>query len=50
MAGPLLHICNDPPRVGLVPTPVELLGGKAELHNKIAGQVLWLGFPALFPP
>ena len=50
MAGPLLDICDDPPGVGLVPAPVKLLGGEAELHNEVAGQVLRLDFAALFPP
>jgi hypothetical protein len=26
MADPLLDICDDPPGIGLVPTPVKLLG------------------------
>jgi hypothetical protein len=50
MAGPLLDICDDPPGVGLVPPPIQLLGGEAELHNQVAGQVLWLGFTAFFSP
>jgi len=35
MAGPLLDVCDDPPCVGLVPAPVQLLGGKAELHKEV---------------
>ena len=50
MAGPLLDICDDPPGIGLVPAPVKLLGGEAELHDQVAGQVLWLDFAALLPP
>ena len=50
MAGPLLDICDDPPGIGLVPAPVKLLGGEAELHDQIAGQVLRLDLAALFPP
>ena len=50
MAGPLLDICDDPSRVGLVPAPVQLLGGEAELHNQVAGQVLWVDFAAFFLP
>jgi hypothetical protein len=50
MAGPLLHICNDPPRVGLVPAPVKLLGSEAELDDEVAGQVLRLNLAALFSP
>ena len=30
MADPLLDICDDPPGIGLVPTPVKLLGREAE--------------------
>jgi hypothetical protein len=50
MAGPLLDVRDDPPSIGLVPAPVELLSGKAELHNQIAGQVLGLNFASFFPP
>ena len=50
MAGPLLDICDDPPRVGLVPPPIQLLGSEAELHDQIAGQVVWLNLAPLFPP
>ena len=50
MTPPLLDIGDDPPGIGLVPAPVELLGGEAELHDEIAGQVLRLDFAALFPP
>ena len=50
MAGPLLDVCDDLPSVGLVPAPVKLLGGEAELHDQVAGQVLRLDFAALFPP
>ena len=50
MTAPLLDVRNDPPRLGLVPAPVKLLGGEAELHNQIAGQVLRLDLAALFPP
>jgi hypothetical protein len=50
MADPLLNICNEPPGIGLVPAPVELLRSEAELHNQIARQVLRIGFAALFAP
>ena len=50
MAGPLLDVGDDPPGVGLVPAPVQLLGGEAELHDQIAGQVRWLNVAPLFPP
>ena len=50
MAGPLLDVCDDLPGIGLVPAPIKLLGGEAELHDQVAGQVLRLDFAALFPP
>ena len=50
MADPLLDIGDDPPSIGLVPAPVELLGGETELDDEIAGQVLRLNFAAFFPP
>ncbi len=50
MANPLLDVGDDPPCIGLVPAPVKLLGGEAELHNQVAGQVLRLDFAAFFPP
>jgi hypothetical protein len=50
MADPLLNVCNEPPAIGLVPAPVELLRSEAELHNQIARQVLRIGFAALFAP
>jgi hypothetical protein len=36
--------------IALVPEPVEILGGLAELNDEVAGQVLGLDFAALFPP
>jgi hypothetical protein len=50
MADPLLDIGDNPPSIGLVPAPVKLLGGEAELHNQVAGQVLRLNLAALFSP
>jgi hypothetical protein len=50
MADPLLNVCNEPPAIGLVPAPVELLRSEAELHYQIARQVLRIGFAALFAP
>jgi hypothetical protein len=38
------------PGVALVPEPVELLGRHPELDDKVAGEVLRLDLPALFPP
>ena len=50
MPAPLLDIGDHPPRIGLVPASVKFLGGEAELHDQIAGQVLRLGFTAFLPP
>ncbi len=50
MAGPLLDMCDDPRGLSLIPAPIQLLGGKAELHNQVPGQVLRLDFTAFFPP
>ena len=50
MAGPLLDVCDDLSGIGLVPAPIEPLGGEAELHDQVAGQVLRLDFAAFFPP
>ena len=50
MADPLLDVGDDLPGIGLVPAPVKLLGGEAELHDEVAGQVLRLDFAALLPP
>jgi hypothetical protein len=50
MADPLLDVCDNPPGVGLVPAAVQLLGGKAELHNQVAGEVLWVYLAAFFAP
>ena len=36
--------------IGLVPPPVQRLGGQAELDNEVARKVLRLGFASLFPP
>ena len=38
-----LHIRDAPGRISLVPGTVEFFGRSAELHNEIAGQVLWVG-------
>jgi hypothetical protein len=36
--------------IALVPEPVEILGGLAELDDEVAGEILGLGPAALFPP
>ncbi len=50
MEHPLLDIGNDLPGIGLVPAPIEVLGGQPQLDDEVARQVLGLHFPALFPP
>ena len=45
-----LHIGKNLPGIGLVPASIEVLGHRRELDKEIAGQVLWLGFAALFAP
>ena len=39
-----------PAGVALVPGPVEVLGGGAELHDEVAREVLGLGLAPLLPP
>ena len=50
MKHPSLHLGHNLPGVFLVPVPVQMLGYSAELDQKVAGQVLRIGVPALFPP
>ena len=50
MADLPLDVRDDLTGVGLVPAPVQLLGGRAELNDEVAGQVLWLNLAAFFPP
>jgi hypothetical protein len=50
MKNPPLDSGDSLAAVALVPAPVELLGDAAELDDQVAGQVLRLGFAALFPP
>jgi len=47
---PPLDVFDGLPGIALVPEPVEILGGLAELNDEVAGQVLRLDFAALFPP
>jgi hypothetical protein len=35
-----LDVRDDPPRIGLVPAPVTLLGGEAELRNQVAEAMM----------
>ena len=47
---PALNVRYGPPSIALVPSPVQRLGGDAQLDDKVVAQILWLGFPALFLP
>src|SRR5262249_40529535 len=46
----LLNVGDDLPGIGLIPAPIEILGGKPELDHQIAGQVFRLDFSPLLPP
>ena len=45
-----LHVRDDLPGVGFVPSTVQLLGNDSELDNEVAGVVLWLDFTAFLAP
>ena len=45
-----LDIRDDLTSIGLIPAPVQLLGGHAELDDEVAREVLRLDLPAFFPP
>ena len=47
---PALNVRYGPPSIALVPSPVQRLGGDAQLDDKVVAQILWLGLPALFLP
>ena len=36
--------------IALVPGPVEVFGGSPELHDEVAGKVLWLSLAPFLPP
>jgi hypothetical protein len=46
----LLYVCKQLSGIDLIPASVQVLGRNTKLDNKVAGQVLRLDFPALFPP
>ena len=50
MEDPLLDVGDDLPGIGLVPAPIEVLGGQAQLDDEVAREVLRLDLAALFPP
>src|SRR5437660_939867 len=45
-----LHIADVPASVALEPGAVELLSDGPQLHNQVAGQVLWLSLSPLLAP
>jgi len=45
-----LHVREKLTSIGLVPSPVQLLGRNAELDNEIARQILGLDFPTFLTP
>src|SRR5690349_19829415 len=50
MPDPALWVPDLPAGVALVPGAVELLGCSPELHDEVAGEVLWLGLSSLLAP
>jgi hypothetical protein len=49
-ADPALDLFDDVVAIASVPAPIERLGGEAELHDEIAGEVLRLGLAPFFAP
>ena len=45
-----LDVRNGLTGIRLIPAPVQLLSGQAELDDEVAGEVLWLDLPAFLPP
>jgi hypothetical protein len=45
-----LHVRNDLPGIRLVPAPIEIFGGEAELNDQIPGKVFRFDIASLFPP
>ena len=50
MPDPLLDVGDHLAGVSFKPMPIEVFGDPPELDNEVSGQVLGLGFAALFPP
>ena len=50
MLDPALDVGDPPAGVALVPGAIEVLGGRPQLHDEVAGEVLGLDLAALFPP
>ena len=46
-----LHVRNDLPGIRLVPAPIEIFGGEAELNGSAnPGKVFRFDIASLFPP
>jgi hypothetical protein len=45
-----LDICKDLAAIGLIPAPVQLLGGHTELGHEIGREIFWLDLPPLLSP
>jgi hypothetical protein len=50
MADALLDLRDADADIGLVPTPVQVLGDHAKLYDEIIRKVFGRGFPALLAP
>ncbi len=50
MMNPPLDVGQNLPGIGLVPAPIEVLGGEPKLDDEIAGKILRLGLAALLAP
>ena len=45
-----LHIRDMPASVAFVPTAIELLGGRPQLHDEVVREVLGIALPSLLSP
>jgi len=50
MPDPALDVGDGAPRIALIPSPVERLGGDAELDDEVIAEIFRLGLAALFLP
>jgi len=47
---PPLNVSDCVSGIGLVPAPIEVLGGHPQLDDQVAGEVLGLAFAPFFAP
>jgi hypothetical protein len=45
-----LDVRDEVTGIRLVPAPVQILGGQAELDDEVTGEVLWFHLAAFFSP